>query len=204
MIYCTAEGLGLGKPSPTAIAVFCQPLAKIKLREFDAKFATLRRIPPEVVPSTGKITGSYVGSFMAQREIAEQGASIALMKTIDGHVAEAFGMNLFAVKKDSCITSPLSAGPLDGITRRSVIEFCERELGMRVEQRLFTQRLLYNSREVFLCGTGGGVNSLTKVDGREIGSGKAGPVTKKLWDIYWSAIHAKNSDYESWYHVISG
>ncbi len=202
MIYATPQGLGLGKSVSTDLAIFCQPVDKNHLREFDAMFSKNVRIPPSVVPSIGKITGTYVGSFIAQREVTERGGMIALMKGIDGHVAEAFGMNLFVVKRNKCYTPPLSAGPLDGITRRSIFEFCKNDLGLKVEERLFTPRFMYNADEVFLCGTGAGINALTMIEGHRIGSGKCGQITRKLSDLYQSVTHAKNSDYDSWNNIV--
>ncbi len=203
MIYCNPHGLGLGRPVTTDLAIFCQPVNKIHLREFDTLFSKNVRIPPSVVPSIGKITGTYVGSFIAQREVSERGGTIALMKSIDGHVAEAFGMNLFVVRKNKCYTPSLSAGPLDGITRRSIFEFCRRGLGLKAEERLFTPRFMYNADEVFLCGTGAGINAVTMIEGRKIGSGKCGPITRELSDLYWSVIHAKNADYEDWCNIVA-
>lgn len=202
MIYCTLQGVGLGKNSPVDLAIFCLPVDKIKHRVFSTEFAKTVRIPPAAIPSYGKITGMYVNSFIAQREIADQTADIALMKNVDGYVTEAFGMNLFAVKKDRCITAPVSAGVLDGITRRSVMRFCKKELGLKVEERLYTPRLLYNADEVFICGTGAGINSVKSVDGREIGKGKRREITQRLFKLYWSVIHAENADYKSWYNLI--
>jgi branched-chain amino acid aminotransferase len=202
MIYCNLQGVGLGKKSPVDLAIFCLPIDKIKHRIFSTQFAKTVRIPPAAIPSYGKITGMYVNSFIAQREIAEQAADIALMKDINGHVTEAFGMNLFVVKKNRCITAPVSIGVLDGITRRSVMEFCRDELGLKVDERRYTPRLLYTADEVFICGTGAGINSVKSVDGRKIGSGKRGEVTQKLFKLYWSVIHAENADYSSWNNLI--
>ncbi|MBU1317922.1 MAG: aminotransferase class IV [candidate division Zixibacteria bacterium] len=203
MIYCSLQGVGLGKLSPTELAIFCLPVDRVRHKVFRTRFSKTVRIPPEAIPSHGKITGMYVNSFIAQREVAEQGDEIALMKSIDGYVTEAFGMNLFVVKKNRCITSPVSIGVLDGITRRSIMKFCVEDLGMTVEERLYTPRFLHNADEIFICGTGAGVNSVISVDGRNIGNGNRGEVTRKLFKLYWSVIHADNSDYNSWYNVIS-
>jgi len=202
MIYCNLQGVGLGRKSPVDLAIFCLPVDKIKHRVFSTRFSKTVRIPPAAIPSYGKITGMYVNSFIAQREIAEQDADIALMKDIDGYVTEAFGMNLFAVKKDRCITAPVSIGVLDGITRRSVMEFCRKEIGLKVEERRYTPRLLHNADEVFICGTGAGINSVKSVDGHRIGSGNRGKVTQKLFKLYWSVIHAENPVYKKWYNLI--
>jgi len=203
MIYCNPHGLGLGRFASTDLAIFCQSVNKNHLREFDALFSKSVRIPPSVVPSIGIITGSYVGSFIAQREVSERGGAIALMKNIDGRIAEAFGMNLFVVNNNKCYTPPLSAGPLDGITRKSIFDFCSRGFGMKAEERLFTPRFMYNADEVFLCGTGAGINAVTMIEGRKIGTGKCGKITRELSDLYCAVVHAKNTDYDSWCNIIA-
>jgi branched-chain amino acid aminotransferase len=203
MIYCSHEGIGLAKRSAAEFAIFCQPIRKNKLRELNATFSRVVRIPPAAVPSVGKITGMYVNSYIAQREVAERGGQIALMKDINGNVTEAFGMNLCMVRKGRCITSPLSVGVLDGITRRSIIEFCKRDLGIKVEERLYTPRSLYTADEIFLCGTGAGINAIISVDGRKIGLGKCGDVTNLLSQFYRSVTRAQQAGYEKWYNIVS-
>jgi len=203
MIYCSHEGLGLGRLSAAEFAIFCQPIRKNRLRELSAAFSKVVRTPPRAVPLVGKITGMYVNSYIAQREVAERGGQIALMKDINGYVTEAFGMNLYMVKKGRCITSPLSVGVLDGITRRSIIEFCRRDLAIKVEEKLYTPRSLYTADEVFLCGTGAGINAIISVDGRQIGSGKCGDITSRLSQYYRSVTQAKQSGYEKWYDIIT-
>ncbi len=202
MIYCSLLGIGLGKQSPAEFAIYCLPIRKNKLREIDAQFSSVIRIPPKAVPSVGKITGMYVNSYIAQREVVEKGGRIALMKDVNGHVTEAFGMNLYMVKKGRLITSPVSIGVLDGITRKSIIEFCKRDLDIKVEEKLYTPRSLYSADEVFLCGTGAGINSLVSIDGRKIGSGKRGRITEMLSEFYKSVTLAKQPGYEKWYNII--
>jgi len=204
MIYCSLLGIGLGKKSPAEFAIYCLPIRKNKLREFDAQFSSVMRIPPKAVPSVGKITGMYVNSYIAQREVIEKGGRIALMKDVNGHVTEAFGMNLCFVKRGRLVTSPVSIGVLDGITRRSIIEFCRRDIEIRVEEKLYTPRSLYSADEVFLCGTGAGINALVSIDGRKIGSGKCGMISGMLSEFYKSITHAKQPGYESWYNIIEG
>jgi len=203
MIYTSHEGLGLGRHSPAELAIYCMPVNKIKRREFTAMFSSTVRIPPKAVPSYGKITGMYINSYIAQRDVVERGGQIALLKDVNGYVTEAFGMNLCMIKKGRLVTSPVSVGVLDGITRRTLIELCRNDLGIKVEEKLYTPRSLYTADEVFLCGTGGGINSIVSVDGRRIGNGKGGKITKRLFEVYWKLIHAKNPRYDDWYHVIS-
>jgi len=91
---------------------------------------------------------------------------------------------------------------LDGITRKSVFELCRSELGLRVEEKLYTVRTLFAADEVFTCGTGGGINSIISIDSRKIGNGKCGRITTALSSLYNSSTRLKLPGYERWGNVI--
>jgi branched-chain amino acid aminotransferase len=96
-----------------------------------------------------------------------------------GYVAEASGMNLFAVSNSTLRTPPPYAGILRGVTRDTVIEL-GREAGYGIEELPMNRYDLYTADEVFLTGTAAEVVAISKLDGRAIGRGAAGPVTRDL------------------------
>jgi branched-chain amino acid aminotransferase len=96
-----------------------------------------------------------------------------------GYVAEASGMNLFAVTNSTLRTPPPYAGILRGVTRDTVIEL-GREAGYTIEETPMNRYDLYTAAEVFLTGTAAEVVAISKLDGRAIGRGTAGPVTRDL------------------------
>jgi branched-chain amino acid aminotransferase len=98
-------------------------------------------------------------------------------------VAECTGDNLFIIKEGRLLTPPLSAGALYGITRQTVIEIA-REAGFEVSEPNLTRYDLFNADECFLTGTGAEIIPVTKIDGRVIGTGKPGKLTKKLVKAY--------------------
>jgi branched-chain amino acid aminotransferase len=102
-----------------------------------------------------------------------------IMLDSGGHVAEASGMNLFAVTGGLVRTPPPYSGILRGVTRDTVIELA-REAGYATEELPLNRYDLYTADEVFLTGTAAEVIGISKLDGRSIGSGVAGPVTKDL------------------------
>jgi branched-chain amino acid aminotransferase len=98
-------------------------------------------------------------------------------------VAECTGDNLFIVKGDHLLTPPLSAGALYGITRATVMELAA-DLGLKVSEPTLTRYDLFNADECFLTGTGAELVPVVKIDGRIIGTGKPGPVTRQIIERY--------------------
>jgi branched-chain amino acid aminotransferase len=101
------------------------------------------------------------------------------MLNSEGFVAECTGDNLFILKEGHLSTPPLSAGALYGITREVVLALA-RESGIPVSEPNLTRYDLYNADECFLTGTGAELVPVTKIDGRVIGKGKPGPITRGL------------------------
>jgi len=101
------------------------------------------------------------------------------MLTGDGMVSECTGDNIFIVCDDELVTPPVSAGILDGITRAVVME-CARDEGISVSERLFPVTAVYTADECFLTGTAAELVPVIEVDGRIIGDGKPGAMTKRL------------------------
>lgn len=111
------------------------------------------------------------------------------MLNAEGYVAECTGDNVFIVKDGELMTPPLSAGALYGITRRVVIDLAL-EAGHRVAEPNLTRYDLFNADECFVTGTGAEIVPIVKIDGRVIGRGKPGKVTRKLVARYQALTKA--------------
>jgi branched-chain amino acid aminotransferase len=122
---------------------------------------------------------NYLNNILAKIEANNAGCEEAIMLNAEGFVAECTGDNLFIVKDGDLLTPPLSAGALYGITRRVVMDLA-REEGCQVSEPNLTRYDLFNADECFLTGTGAEVVPVVKIDGRTIGNGRPGPITKKL------------------------
>ena len=122
---------------------------------------------------------NYLNNIMAKIEAIDAGVAQAIMLNDQGDVAECTGDNLFIVKDGQVATPPLEAGMLVGITRGVVMQLA-RDTGIGVQERRIAPQDVYDADECFLTGTAAEVISVTRVDGRVIGDGKAGPVTRKL------------------------
>ncbi len=122
---------------------------------------------------------NYLNHILAKVEATNAGADDAIMLDSGGFVAEATGMNLFVWKNDALYTPAPYAGLLRGVTRDTIIEIAG-EAGYRVVETMLNRYDLYTANEAFLTGTAAEVAPIRQVDGRIIGEGKAGPVTKDL------------------------
>jgi len=126
---------------------------------------------------------NYLNNVMARMEATLSNCQEALMLNHKGEVAECSGDNIFLVKRGELSTPSIDAGILDGITRRCVIELA-RQHGLVVHECALSRFDVFVADECFLTGTAAEIVPVATVDGRTIGNGKPGPVTKKLLAAY--------------------
>ncbi|HUZ00549.1 MAG TPA: branched-chain amino acid transaminase [Thermomicrobiaceae bacterium] len=153
-----------------------------------------QRIEDNIIPSRAKITGGYINSSLAKDQAAEGGFDDAILLNREGKVSEGSGANLFIVRNGALVTSPITADILEGITRRSLVEFA-RDAGVTVEERAIDRSELYIAEEAFLCGTGVQIAGVGSIDGRPIGNGERGPITARMQDTFFSLVHGEESPY---------
>jgi len=122
---------------------------------------------------------NYLNNIMAKIEGKTAGVEEVIMLNQEGYVAECTGDNIFIVKGNKIFTPPAVAGALQGITRDVVIELAEKS-GYSVVERFFSRAEMFIADEVFLTGTAAEIVPIIKVDGRIIGDGKPGKITKHL------------------------
>ncbi len=126
---------------------------------------------------------NYLNNILAKIEANNGGCEEAVMLNAEGFVSECTGDNIFIVKGNQLLTPPLSAGALHGITRGVVMDMA-REGGLMVAEPNLTRYDLFIADECFLTGTGAELIPVVKIDGRVVGTGKPGPVTKRLVSQY--------------------
>ena len=146
--------------------------------------------------SRAKACGYYINSQLAKKEAISLGYDEALLLDTDGYVAEGSGENIFIVRNGRLKTTPLTS-VLEGITRESIMKIA-RDLKIEVIEERFTRDELYIADEAFFTGTAAEVTPIREVDGRVIGEGRAGRITKKLQSIFFDSVKGKNKKYESW------
>ena len=145
----------------------------------------------------GKVCGHYVNSILAKREAIREGYHEALMLDTQGFVCEATGENIFAVVNGEIYTAPYGAAILGGITRNTVMHIAE-ENGYKVREERFTRDVLYHADEVFMVGTAAEVTPVREIDGRVIGTGMPGPVTKDIQAKYFDIVKGQDSQHDQW------
>src|SRR5213080_5010451 len=126
---------------------------------------------------------NYLNNILAKIEANNSGCEEAIMLNAEGFVSECTGDNVFMIREGRLLTPPLFAGALYGITRRTVIEMAT-ESAIPVGEPNLTRYDLFNAEECFLTGTGAELIPVVKIDGRVIGAGKPGPLTRRLVDKY--------------------
>lgn len=165
-------------------------------------FSSWRRIDDNVIPARGKVAGSYANSALIKTDANRAGFDEALVLDNNGHVSEGSAMNIFIVRDGVLITPPVTDNILEGITRRSIMELAEKELGLPILERSVDRTEVFIADEVFMTGTAAQVVAVTKVDHRLVGSGAMGPITARLRGLFDDVVRAKNPKYLKWNVVV--
>jgi branched-chain amino acid aminotransferase len=126
---------------------------------------------------------NYLNNILAKIEANDAGVSEAVMLNQAGSVAECTADNIFIASQGTILTPLPTDGILEGITRKTILTLCDK-LGIPSVERTIQRHDLYTADECFLTGTGAEVMPVTKIDGRVIGDGHVGPITKKLIEAF--------------------
>ncbi|MBI4847142.1 MAG: branched-chain amino acid transaminase [Nitrospirae bacterium] len=160
------------------------------------KITSFARLHVNISMTKSKTCGDYVNSTMAKREAIACGYDEALFLDTDGMVSEGTGQNIFIVRNGELITPSLPS-VLEGITRQSIMDMA-RKLKIPVTERGITRDEIYIAEEAFFTGTAAEVTPIREVDNRMIGSGKPGPITKKLQKLFFKIVKGEEKAYKSW------
>ncbi len=203
LVFLGEGGLGVGSldvPTRVAVAVYQWGayLGDEGLRRgIRAKVSSFTRGALNSNMSKGKITGQYVNSVLAKREVMRAGYEEAILIDAQGHIAEASGENIFVVRHGRILTPPLSSPILAGITRET-ITLLARELGLQVDERTFGRDELYTADEVFFTGTAAELTPVREIDDRRIGSGEVGAVTKRIQEAFFAVVKGAEPRHPEW------
>jgi branched-chain amino acid aminotransferase len=162
--------------------------------------ASFTRHHPNVNMTKAKITGNYPNSVMAKTMALRAGFDEAIMLDPNGLLAECTGENLFLVRGGKLYTTP-RASILEGVTRDAVIAIA-RDLGYEVVEEVISRDQVYIADEAFLTGTAAECVAVCEVDFRKIGSGKMGPITRKIQETYHDAVRGQIKKYENWCELV--
>ncbi len=145
---------------------------------------SIRRNPAEALPPNVKSL-NYLNNILAKIEANCKGGDEAIFFDTNGYLSEGSGDNIFVVKNGEIVTPP-TLNNLRGVTRLVALE-CAADLGITVVERNMGYFDLYSADEVFVTGTAAEVGPIVTIDGRTIGSGRPGPVTRQLMSAFKTA-----------------
>jgi len=157
-----------------------------------------RRIPPNSLPLNAKAVGHYLNSYLASLDAEIKGFDEALLLDTRGFVSEGPGENIFMVKNGSVYTPPLYASVLPGVTRETVSRVLKEEQEIEIQERDIALGELLTADEAFFTGTAAEITPIVEIDGVKIGSGKPGPITRKLQTLYDDIVRGKVEKYREW------
>ncbi|HEX2344282.1 MAG TPA: aminotransferase class IV [Vicinamibacterales bacterium] len=172
-------------PTPSVVIIvkpFVSPAARtIEQGIAVATVSVLRNHPSSVNPLIK--SNNLLNNALAMQEAIRKGAEEAVMRNYRGELAECSQSNLFIVRSGAALTPALDAGLLPGITRAFVIEI-GRDIGVPVSEATLRLEDLLGADEAFVTGTTRELTPVVRVDDRQIGSGKPGPITKRLLEAF--------------------
>jgi branched-chain amino acid aminotransferase len=190
--------LNVTKDSPAHTTVITFPFAKyFKGEGIKACVSSWRRINDSTTPPLAKAAGNYLNSILATQESKRNGYDESILLDLSGNVSEASGENIFLVRRGRIYTPFFADSALEGITRESAIKIAK-DLGYEVTERPIPRTELYMADEIFLTGTAAEIIAVTSVDGHMVGTGREGPVTKGIREMYEKIVSASAKEYVDW------
>ncbi len=163
----------------------------------DVMVSSWNRMAPNTFPAMAKCCANYMNSQLIKMEALSYGFVEGIALDTSGYISEGSGENIFIVYKGKIYTPPLHASILPGITRDTVIT-CIRDLGIPFVEEMLAREILYIADEVFFTGSAAEITPIRSIDKITIGSGKAGPISKKLQSYFFDIIEGRREDKHNW------
>jgi branched-chain amino acid aminotransferase len=200
--YRGLGGFGLSAETPIDVAVAAWPMGPYLGPEalengIDACVSSWQRFAPNTIPAGAKAGGNYLSGQLIAREARRLGFGEGIALASSGLLSEGAGENLFLVFDGVLHTTPASASILAGITR-DTLKTLAQEDGIEVVERDIPREYLYLADELLMCGTAAEITPIRSVDGKQIGNGKAGRVTRRLQELFFGLFSGKTSDQWGW------
>ncbi|MBF0293743.1 MAG: branched-chain amino acid transaminase [Magnetococcales bacterium] len=164
------------------------------------KTSSYTRHHPNITMTRAKGVGNYPNSILAKSEALACGFDEALLLDPEGFVAEGSGENIFILKQGKLYTPPLDSA-LDGITRNTVITLAA-EMGLPVVEQRFPRDEVMIADEAFFTGTAAEITPIRELDGRKIGIGVAGPVTKAIQKLFFEVVQGQHDRHAGWLTLV--
>lgn len=195
-------GFGLSAETPVEVSVGAWQMGAylgddVLERGIDACVSSWQRFAPNTIPAGAKAGGNYLSGQLVAREARRLGFGEGIALASTGLLSEGAGENIFLVFDGVLHTTPVSAALLNGITRNTLITLA-REAGIAVVERDLPREYLYLCDELFMCGTAAEITPIRSVDGRQVGAGKPGPVTRRMQALFFGLFDGSTPDKYGW------
>jgi len=206
--YRGLGGFGLSADTPTDLAIAAWHMGPylgpdVLEAGIDACVSSWQRFAPNTIPAGAKAGGNYLSGQLVAREARRLGFGEGIALASTGLLSEGAGENLFLVIDGALHTTPISAALLNGITRNSIITLAKAE-GIEIVERDIPREYLYLCDELFMCGTAAEITPIRSVDGRQVGAGKPGPVTRQIQDLFFGLFDGRTPDRHGWLEYVGG
>ena len=190
--------LHVTKKAPTHTVIFCFPFGDLFDKNgITACISKWKKFNDSSTPTQAKMGGNYLNSILATQDAKKRKFDEAILLDKDGKVSEAPGENIFVVKNKTLITPPLSSSALDGITRKSILEY-SKIIGIKSKIKKITKDELKKADEVFLTGTAAEITPVIKIESKKIGNGKVGQITEQVMSTYSEIVMNNNKKFSKW------
>jgi len=184
---------------PVGSSIICRTRGRVAAFAAGMHFcvSSWRRNEDDASPPRIKASANYLNSRLAGLEAKRAGFDVAVILNRDGTVSEGPGGCIFIMRGGEWITSPVTAGILESITRRTLIEVAG-DIGPSVAERDIGRTELYLAEEAFYCGTGQEIVPILSVDRKPVGDGSPGAETRKLQAHYDAIVRGRVDRYRHW------
>lgn len=200
--YRGLGGFGLSADTPTDVAIAAWHMGPylgpdVLEAGIDACVSSWQRFAPNTIPAGAKAGGNYLSGQLVAREARRLGFGEGIALASTGLLSEGAGENLFLVFDGALHTTPVSAALLNGITRNTIMQLA-RANGIEVVERDMPREYLYLCDELFMCGTAAEITPIRSVDGRPVGTGKPGTITRRLQDLFFGIFEGRTPATAAW------
>ena len=200
--YRGLGGFGLSADTPIDVAIATWEMGPylgpgVLETGIDACVSSWQRFAPNTIPAGAKAGGNYLSGTLIAREARRLGFGEGIALASTGLLSEGAGENLFLVFDGALHTTPISAALLNGITRNTIITLAKSN-GIEVVERDIPREYLYLCDELFMCGTAAEITPIRSVDGRQVGAGVAGPVTRRIQDLFFGLFSGSTPAPAGW------
>src|SRR5918993_39043 len=200
--YRGLGGFGLSADTPVDVSVASWEMgpylgAGVLEAGIDACVSSWQRFAPNTIPAGAKAGGNYLSGQLIAREARRLGFGEGIALASTGLLSEGAGENLFLVFDGALHTTPVSAALLNGLTRNTIITLAQ-DNGIDVVERDIPREYLYLCDELFMCGTAAEITPIRSVDGRQVGTGRAGPLTRRMQELFFGLFSGATPDRYGW------